>query len=118
MLNMADIFTTQKRSEVMRNIKSKNTKPEIVLRQALHSQGLRFCLHVNKLPGKPDIVLPKHRTVIQVRGCFWHGHSCADGHTPKSRQGYWKPKLKKNKQRDLFNDTLLRKNGWSVINHR
>jgi len=112
---MADIFTTQKRSEVMRKIKSKDTKPEVILRKALHRQGLRFRLHVTKLPGKPDIVLPRHRTVIQVRGCFWHGHSCIDGHTPKSRQEYWEPKLNKNKQRDLFNDTLLRRNGWSVI---
>jgi len=112
---MTDIFTTQKRSEIMRGIKSKDTKPEVVLRKGLHRQGLRFRLHVTTLPGKPDIVLPRHRTVIQVRGCFWHGHNCIDGHTPKSRQEYWWPKLSNNKQRDLFNDALLRRNGWFVI---
>jgi DNA mismatch endonuclease, patch repair protein len=114
-LSMADIFTIRKRSEIMRGIKSKDTKPEIVLRKALHRKGLRFRLHAANLPGKPDIVLPKHRIAIQVRGCFWHGHDCIDGHTPKSRQEYWKSKLSRNKQRDSFNDALLRRNGWSVI---
>lgn len=112
---MADIFSKEKRSEVMRLISSKNTKPEIVLRKALHRLGYRFRLHVKSLPGKPDIVLPKYDTVIQVRGCFWHGHNCIDGHVPKSNVEYWKPKLVKNKQRDLKNDLALRNIGWIVI---
>ncbi|MBF0505921.1 MAG: DNA mismatch endonuclease Vsr [Nitrospirae bacterium] len=112
---MPDVFTNKKRSEVMSRIRSKDTKPEITLRKVLHRQGLRFRLHVNTLPGKPDIVLPIYRTVIQVRGCFWHGHDCIDGHIPRSRQEYWEPKLLNNKRRDTRNDKALRRNGWSVI---
>lgn len=112
---MADIFSKSKRSEVMRKIRSKNTKPEVTLRKVLHKQGLRFRLHAKTLPGKPDIVLPMYRTVIQVRGCFWHGHHCIDGHMPNSRREYWGPKLLNNKRRDIKNDAALRKTGWSVV---
>jgi len=112
---MVDIFTIKKRSDVMSRIKAKDTKPEIVLRKALHKKGLRFRLHVKKLPGKPDIVLTRYRTIIQVRGCFWHKHSCLDGHIPKSRREYWEPKLLHNKQRDAIVDAALRRAGWTVI---
>ena len=112
---MTDVFTKKKRSEVMSRIKSKDTKPEITLRKALHQQGYRFRLHVTSLPGKPDIILPMYRTVIQVRGCFWHGHDCTDGHIPKSRQAYWKPKLLNNMRRDARNDAALRRADWLVI---
>ena len=112
---MPDVFSKRKRSEVMRRIRSKDTKPEVRLRSALHRAGLRFRLHDSSLPGKPDIVLRKYRTAIQVRGCFWHGHSCIDGHVPKSRRSYWKPKLASNKERDARNDRRLRRMGWSVL---
>lgn len=112
---MTDIFSRSKRSEVMSRIRSKNTKPEITLRKALHRQGLRFRLHAKTLPGKPDIVLTKYRTVIQVRGCFWHSHNCIDGHIPTSRREYWGPKLTNNKRRDVKNDAALRKADWSVV---
>ena len=112
---MADVFSKSKRSNVMSKIRSKDTKPEIKVRKSLHRLGYRFRLHQNNLPGKPDIVLKKYETAIQIRGCFWHCHSCSDGHVPKSRQGYWGPKLENNKIRDRHNDRLLRKLGWNVI---
>jgi DNA mismatch endonuclease (patch repair protein) len=112
---MADVFNTEKRSAVMRAIKAKNTKPEIVLRSALHRLGFRFRIHDPTLPGKPDIVLPKYRTLIQVRGCFWHGHTCVDGHLPKSRIDYWLPKIRNNQVRDQKTDSRNRRLGWSVL---
>ena len=112
---MADVFPEKRRSEIMSRIGSKNTKPELTLRKALHSLGYRFRLHVGTLPGKPDIVLPKYRSAIQVRGCFWHGHTCIDGHIPKDREDYWRPKLLGNRQRDARNDRALREKGWTVI---
>ncbi len=112
---MTDVFSPEKRSAVMAAIRSKNTKPEITVRSALHRLGYRFRLHRNSLPGRPDIVLPRHSVAIQVRGCFWHGHCCADGHIPTSRQEYWIPKLMGNKARDCKNDRKLRAMGWSVI---
>lgn len=99
----------------MRSIRSTNTKPEITIRSALHRSGYRFRLHDKSLPGCPDVVLRKYSTVIQIRGCFWHGHSCPGGHVPKSRVDYWGPKLLKNKARDRRNDNLLRKGGWSLL---
>jgi DNA mismatch endonuclease (patch repair protein) len=112
---MADVFSVEKRSAVMRAIRSKDTKPEMAIRSALHRMGFRFKLHSRKLPGKPDVVLPRFATAIQVRGCFWHGHTCADGRVPKSRFEYWGPKLAANKRRDKKNDASLRKLGWSVL---
>lgn len=107
---------TKTRSEMMSRIRSKDTKPEILVRKALHRLGFRFRLHVRVLPGRPDIVLPKYRVIIQVKGCFWHGHTCRDGRLPKSNRGYWVPKLLRNKQRDISNDRKLRRMGWSVRN--
>ncbi|WP_423379858.1 very short patch repair endonuclease [Burkholderia sp. LMG 32019] len=112
---MTDVFSPEKRSAVMAAIRSENTKPEIAVRSALHRLGYRFRLHVNSLPGRPDILLPRHSIAIQVRGCFWHGHSCADGRLPNSRPEYWLPKLAGNKARDRRNDRKLRALGWSVI---
>jgi DNA mismatch endonuclease (patch repair protein) len=104
------------RSANMARIRSKDTKPEMLVRKALHRLGFRFRLHVRSLPGRPDIVLPKYWTVIQVKGCFWHGHSCPDGRLPKSNRDYWLPKLIRNQQRDIYNDRKLRRLGWSVHN--
>ena len=110
-----DVFTPEKRSKVMSAIRSKDTTPELVVRRALHRAGYRYSLHRKDLPGRPDIVLPKYRTAIQVRGCFWHGHVCFDGHVPKSRVSYWKPKIENNKKRDLRNDRKLRGLGWKLV---
>ena len=100
----------------MSRIRSKDTKPEMLVRKALHRLGFRFRLHLRGLPGRPDIVLPKHRTIIQVKGCFWHGHTCRDGRLPKSNRAYWVPKLLKNRERDRSNERKLRRLGWSVRN--
>ena len=111
-----DVFTPQKRSEVMRAVKSSDTKPELALRKALHALGYRYRLHVKGLPGKPDLVFPRYRTVIFVHGCFWHGHTCKRGRrVPKSNVDYWVEKIARNKARDRKNATALRKLGWRVI---
>ena len=112
---MADVFSAEKRSAVMSAIRSKDTKPEIAIRSALHRLGYRFRLHVSTMPGRPDIVLPRYATAIQIRGCFWHGHTCPDGHLPNSRRDYWIPKLSKNQNRDRRNDSKLRRSGWSLL---
>src|SRR5436309_444112 len=97
---MADIVSKRRRSEVMRRITSTDTRPEVLVRRVLHRMGFRFRLHQKDLPGKPDIVLPKWRTVILVHGCFWHGHDCCEGHLPKTNTDYWAPKLERNRRRD------------------
>jgi DNA mismatch endonuclease (patch repair protein) len=109
------MYTPKRRSQIMSRITSKNTLPEIRVRQALHSLGYRFRLHCKDLPGKPDIVMPKYRIVIFVHGCFWHGHTCCDGRRPKSNSGYWNPKLDRNIARDREHSRLLRHLGWGRI---
>jgi DNA mismatch endonuclease (patch repair protein) len=108
--------TSAVRSAMMSRIRSKNTKPEMLVRKALHRLGFRFRLHLRDLPGSPDIVLPKYGTVIQVKGCFWHSHTCRDGRLPKSNRVYWVPKLLRNRERDKSNERKLRRLGWSVRN--
>lgn len=103
------------RSRIMRAVPQKDTTPELRLRRALFAKGLRFRLHVAALPGRPDIVLPKHGIVVQVRGCFWHQHSCRDGHIPNSRPDFWIPKLARNVRRDRRDDQRLRRLGWRVF---
>lgn len=110
-----DVFSKEKRSEVMRCITSKNTTPEIAVRKILHSLGYRFRLNRTDLAGKPDIVLPKHKTVIFVHGCFWHCHTCKDGRRPLSNRVYWDVKLDRNKKRDRKCRQQLRRMGWSVV---
>lgn len=112
----SDVFTPEKRSAVMRSVKSSNTKPEITLRKALFALGYRYRLNVKNLPGKPDIVFPKHKTVIFVHGCFWHGHDCKRGRrTPKTNRAYWTDKIARNKTRDAKNAEALAALGWRVI---
>jgi DNA mismatch endonuclease (patch repair protein) len=106
--------TTAARSAMMSRIRSKDTLPEMLVRKTLHRLGFRFRLHVRDLPGRPDIVLPKCQLIIQVKGCFWHGHTCRDGRLPKSNREYWVPKLLRNKERDISNERKLRRMGWSV----
>ena len=100
----------------MSRIRSRDTKPEMVVRRLLHSLGHRYRLHRKGLPGKPDIVLPKYRTVIFVHGCFWHRHpGCKYAYTPKSRLEFWNKKFDENVRRDRENKKALRKLGWKVI---
>jgi len=112
---MTDVHSRKVRSYNMSRIKGKNTKPEILLRKFLHSKGFRFRLHDKKLPGKPDIILPKYRTIIFVHGCFWHGHKgCKYSKLPKTRAGFWKNKINKNKQRDALTKNKLLEAQWNV----
>ncbi len=111
-----DVFSKEKRSEVMRAVKARDTGPEICLRKALFALGFRYRLNVKNLPGKPDIVFPKHRAVIFVHGCFWHGHHCKRGRrTPKTNADYWREKIARNKARDEKNAAALKDLGWRVI---
>ena len=93
----------------------KNTKPEILVRKFLFSKGFRYRINVKTLPGKPDIVLPKYKTVIFINGCFWHGHNCKKGKLPSSNIDFWRKKISNNKSRDDKNSDLLIKLGWKVI---
>lgn len=113
---MTDVHSKETRSYNMSRIKGKNTKPEILLRKFLFSQGFRYRLHYKKLPGKPDIVLPKYNTVIFVHGCFWHGHeNCKYFVVPKTRSEWWLDKIQGNKQRDVNNFQKLRAAGWRIL---
>ena len=98
----------------MQSNRSKNTKPELLVRSLLHRLGYRFRLHRYDLPGRPDIVFPSRRAVVEVRGCFWHGHGCPLGQIPKSRQDYWAPKLQATRERDASNAVALNNAGWRV----
>ena len=107
---------SERRSRNMSAIKSKNTKPEIAVRKLLHSMGYRFRLHRKDLPGSPDIVLPKYKTVIFVHGCFWHRHqNCKYASTPKTRQEFWNKKFNENINRDKINQENLSSKGWKII---
>ncbi|MEZ2347536.1 very short patch repair endonuclease [Terriglobus sp. RCC_193] len=111
-----DSLDARRRSENMRRIRSKNSKPEIFLRSLLHKAGYRFRLHRTDLPGKPDVVFPGRRKVIFVHGCFWHQHSgCREGRLPGTRPEYWVPKLQRNVARDLANSVSLEKLGWRML---
>lgn len=113
---MADIVSAETRSRMMSAIRGENTKPELVVRRLLHRLGYRFRLHRKDLPGKPDIVLPKHRTVVFVNGCYWHGHKdCHLFRLPRSREAFWSEKIDANRQRDQRNCGALIELGWSVI---
>ena len=99
----------------MSRIGSKNTKPELIVRSFLHGIGMRFRLHSNKLPCKPDIILPKYQTVIFVHGCFWHQHGCKKSTIPKTNKKFWLEKFQKNKDRDKKNKDELKKINWMVL---
>lgn len=113
---MTDIVDPRTRSAMMAAIKGKNTKPEIIVRRFLHRLGFRFQLHRRDLPGRPDIVLPKYRTVVEVRGCFWHRHEgCPFAYMPKSNREFWESKLNGNRERDRRNLRELARLGWRAI---
>ena len=110
-----DIFSEEQRSYVMSRVGSKNTKPELIVRSFLHRLGFRFKIHEKNLPGRPDIVLPKHRCVVFVNGCFWHRHKgCPRASMPTTRVDFWQSKFERNISRDQKNLCLLKKAKWKV----
>jgi len=113
-----DTLTPEQRSERMGRIKGKDSKPEMIVRRLVHGMGLRYRLHRKDLPGKPDLVLSRHRTAIFVHGCFWHRHhdpACALARMPKTRLEFWEPKLEANRLRDIRNKEALEAAGWRVL---
>ena len=110
-----DIVSSAARSRMMRGIRSKNTKPELVVRSAAHALGLRFRLHDRKLPGTPDLVFRKHRVVVFVHGCFWHRHACSLAAMPKTRTKFWVKKFDANCHRDARKRAELEGLGWRVL---
>ncbi|MEB2846804.1 very short patch repair endonuclease [Endobacterium cereale] len=111
---MTDTLTQNQRSALMSRVKQKNTAPEVHVRKILHRHGFRFRLHDRKLPGSPDVVLPKYRTVIFVHGCLWHGHNCRRGRLPTTNADSWRTKVEKNIERDKAVIRQLESKGWNV----
>jgi DNA mismatch endonuclease (patch repair protein) len=112
---MVDVVSPATRSRMMSAIRSKNTKPELLIRKALHARGFRFRLHVPGLPGKPDLVFPKYRAVVFVNGCFWHGHHCSLFKWPATKVDFWKKKIGRNRSHDLAVIEQLAALGWKVL---
>ncbi|MHB8205954.1 MAG: very short patch repair endonuclease [Mucilaginibacter sp.] len=113
---MADIHTKEARSYNMSRIRAKDTKPELLVRKFLFSKGFRYRLHDNKLPGTPDIILPKYKTIIFINGCFWHGHeNCSYATIPETRTEWWDTKIRKTVYRDEAAQNELKSDGWQVI---
>lgn len=112
---MTDRVTPAERSRMMAAVGGKNTAPELYVRKSLFAAGFRFRLHAANLPGKPDIVLPRYKTVVFVHGCFWHSHSCARGKRPSSNTTFWNSKLDANLRRDRRNRAALKAAGWRSI---
>jgi DNA mismatch endonuclease, patch repair protein len=111
-----DVYGKRKRSEIMARVKGRDTKPELLVRSIVHSLGYRFRLYRRDLPGNPDITLPKHRKIIFVHGCFWHGHKrCTRAARPTTNIAFWRKKLDLNMERDKRNIRQLRKDGWRVL---
>jgi DNA mismatch endonuclease (patch repair protein) len=110
-----DILSPAERSALMSRIRNADTGIEMLIRRGLHRLGFRYRLGGGKLPGRPDIVLPKHRAIIFVHGCFWHGHSCPLFRLPKTRSDFWQAKIESNRTRDRRNAARLRKMGWRVM---
>ncbi|MBR1161004.1 very short patch repair endonuclease [Bradyrhizobium elkanii] len=112
---MIDVVDRITRSRMMSGIRGKNTQPELALRRALHREGFRYRLHAPDLPGSPDIVLPKHKSVVEVRGCFWHRHErCIYCTTPSSNKEFWRRKFNETVKRDERNRLALRRLGWRI----
>lgn len=110
-----DKISKEKRSWTMAQVKSKDTKPEMKVRKWLHHNGFRYRLHDKRYPGKPDIVLPKYKCIVNINGCYWHGHDCKNFRFPKSNTEYWKNKINGNINRDKKNNSLLKELGFKVI---
>ncbi len=109
---MVDIVPAEVRSRMMANIRGKNTKPELLLRKALHAAGFRYRLHDRALAGTPDIILPRYRAVVFVHGCFWHGHDCPLFRWPATRPDFWRTKIERNREVDARNEEQLGMAGW------
>ncbi|MBX7252582.1 MAG: very short patch repair endonuclease [Candidatus Promineofilum sp.] len=115
-LSSVDKIPKEKRSAVMRRVRSKDTKPELIVRRLAHKMGYRYRLHAKELPGRPDMVFSKRKKIVFVHGCMWHGHEgCPNNRRPHSRQEYWIPKLEGNKRRDVANMASLNEQGWDVL---
>jgi DNA mismatch endonuclease (patch repair protein) len=112
---MVDVVDQKTRSRMMSGIRSKNTKPELLIRKGLHGRGFRFRLHDKRLPGKPDLVFPKYSAVIFVHGCFWHMHDCHLFKWPKTRREFWHKKLLRNQEKDVESYASLKKDGWYIL---
>ncbi|ASS50783.1 MAG: very short patch repair endonuclease [Candidatus Fluviicola riflensis] len=113
---MVDVHSSEVRSYNMSRIRGRDTKPEMLVRRFLFSRGLRYKLHDKLLPGKPDLVFPKYKTVVFVHGCFWHGHKgCRYFVIPKTRTEWWVEKIEKNHDKDVENRNKLNKSGWKII---
>ncbi|HEY0502907.1 MAG TPA: very short patch repair endonuclease [Lysobacter sp.] len=112
---MADILTPEQRSAQMSRIRGADTKIELLVRRALHARGFRYRLGGAGLPGRPDIVLPKYRTVVFVHGCFWHGHNCHLFRLPKTRSEFWREKIASNRRRDMRSLVELKNSGWRPL---
>lgn len=113
---MADVFSKEKRSWIMSRVKARDTKPELLVRSTVHRMGFRFRIHRRDLPGNPDIVLPKHRKIVFVHGCFWHGHKgCPRSRRPATNREFWNKKLDGNIQRDRRQRRKLSRTGWMVL---
>lgn len=113
---MADVHNKATRSYNMSRIRATDTKPEMLVRRFLHAQGLRYTLHAKKLPGKPDLVLPKYKTIVFIHGCFWHGHAnCKYYVVPKTRTDWWLNKINTNKANDANAARELKRAGWKLI---
>jgi DNA mismatch endonuclease, patch repair protein len=115
MTPMVDVLTPQQRSLCMSRIRGKDTKPEILVRKGLFALGFRFRLHSKNLPGSPDLVLPKHRAVIFVHGCLWHGHRCHLFRWPQTNRVFWRDKINRNRRNDIRSQKALRAAGWRVL---
>ena len=112
---MPDIVDVATRSRMMSGIRSRNTKPEVALRKALHRRGFRYALHGKHVPGKPDIVFPSRKAVMFVHGCFWHGHDCPLYRVPGTRQEFWLKKIARNRERDDKVRAMINEAGWRQL---
>jgi DNA mismatch endonuclease, patch repair protein len=112
---MADVLTPEQRRLNMSRIRGRDTKPEMLIRRGLHARGLRYRLHDQSLPGRPDLVFPKYHTVLFIHGCFWHAHGCPRSKLPMTRQDFWQTKLTANAVRDRKAINALLADGWRVL---
>ncbi|MBP4043946.1 very short patch repair endonuclease [Chromobacterium violaceum] len=112
---MTDIVDKATRSRMMSGIRGKNTKPELLIRKALHARGFRYRLHNKNLPGKPDLAFPKYKAVVFIHGCFWHGHDCHYFKVPQTRTAFWLEKINGNRERDTRQLMQLRLAGWRIL---
>lgn len=111
---MVDVLTPEQRQLNMSRIRGRDTKPEMLIRRGLHACGFRYRLQDSKLPGRPDLIFPRYRTVIFVHGCFWHGHNCPLFKPPKTRQDFWSAKIASNRARDQRAEEALLEQGWRI----